>query len=154
MRMINHILGTRLNRDSQTLEKVMVHSSEEDNDHGTSEAYIRTAAQARDITRSFLESVGPSNGAEAEAVLLVVSELVTNAERHAGGVKGFRLAAGPGSVVVTVSDASTDPPRLSRTNAFQPGGFGWYLVQELATDITVEVHSQGKSVRAVLPVAH
>ncbi|BBC95434.1 ATP-binding protein [Streptomyces rochei] len=87
-------------------------------------------------------------------MLLVVSELVTNAERHAGGVKGFRLAAGPGSVVVTVSDASTDPPRLSRTNAFQPGGFGWYLVQELATDITVEVHSQGKSVRAVLPVAH
>ncbi|WP_330338463.1 ATP-binding protein [Streptomyces sp. NBC_00557] len=152
--MINHIPGTRLTRDSQTLEKVMAQPPEEDKDPATAETYIRTAAQARDVTRTFLASVGPSNDAEAEAVLLVVSELVTNAERHAGGVTGFRLSAGPGSVTVTVSDASTDPPRLQRTNAFEPGGFGWYLVQELAVDVTIEAHPYGKSVQAVLPVAH
>lgn len=81
--MINHIPGTRLTRDSQTLEKVMAQPPEEDKDPATAETYIRTAAQARDVTRTFLASVGPSNDAEAEAVLLVVSELVTNAERHA-----------------------------------------------------------------------
>jgi hypothetical protein len=34
---------------------------------------------------------GPDGGAEAEAVPLVVSELVTNAVQHAGGVTGFGL---------------------------------------------------------------
>ncbi|ORT54730.1 ATP-binding protein [Streptomyces sp. CB03238] len=116
--------------------------------------HIRTAGQARDVTRGFLSSVGPSDSAEAEAVVLVVSELVTKAERHAGGVTGFRLDAAAGSVTVTVSDASTTPPRLRRTDAFEPGGFGWPLVQELARRVSVNIHPHGKSVRAVLPLAH
>lgn len=91
---------------------------------------------------------------EKRTVVLVVSELVTNAKRHAGGVTGFRLDAAPGSVTVTVTDASTTPPRLRRTDAFEPGGFGWPLVQELATEVSVYIHPDGKSVRAVLPLAH
>ncbi|WP_261951396.1 ATP-binding protein [Streptomyces nigrescens] len=131
---------------------------EDEHSSPTHQGYIRTAAQARDVTRGFLASLGASNRTEAEAVLLVVSELVTNAERHARGVTGFRLEAGPGSIMVTVSDASTDPPRLRHTNAFEPGGFGWYLVQDLAADVTVEIQPHGKSVRALLrallPLAH
>ncbi len=67
--------------------------------------------QARDAARRFLAGLGPVERAQAEAVLLVVSELVTNAVRHAGGVTGFRLDAGSGRVGVTVCDESPVPPR-------------------------------------------
>ncbi|MFF7946352.1 hypothetical protein [Streptomyces griseorubiginosus] len=43
------------------------------------------AARARDVACGFLRVLAPDGGPEAEAVLLVVSELVTNAVWHAGG---------------------------------------------------------------------
>ncbi|PPS72614.1 MULTISPECIES: hypothetical protein [Streptomyces] len=56
----------------------------------------QTAEHAREMTRGFLSAVAPKDPAEAEAVLIVVSELVTNTLVHAGGVTGFQLRAGPG----------------------------------------------------------
>jgi anti-sigma regulatory factor (Ser/Thr protein kinase) len=86
-----------------------------------------------------------------DAVLLVVSELFANAVRHAGGVSGFRLEAGPGTVTVEVHDASTVLPLLLPMDATRPGGFGWHLVQDLSVDVRVDVHAAGKSVTAVVP---
>ncbi|MGW8955762.1 ATP-binding protein [Streptomyces sp. NPDC055709] len=91
---------------------------------------------------------------EADAVLLVVSELVTNAVRHAGGVTGFRLAAGPGTVTVEVQDASPVPPRPRPSDPREPGGFGWHMVQVLAMDVQVDARPTGKTVTAMLPLAH
>ncbi|WP_329528634.1 ATP-binding protein [Streptomyces sp. NBC_01462] len=89
-------------------------------------------------------------GSAADAVLLVVSELFTNAVRHAGGVTGFRLEAGPGTVIVVVHDGSTVSPQLVPLDVTRPGGFGWHLVQELSVDVRVEVHAAGKTVTVVV----
>ncbi|WDV49494.1 ATP-binding protein [Streptomyces coeruleorubidus] len=91
----------------------------------------------------------PDGGAETEAVLLVVSEPVTNAVRHAGGVTGFGLRAGPDTVTATVEDASRLPPDAAR-----PGGIGRRLVQDLAQDVAVTVGPSGKAESAVLPLGH
>ncbi|MER6162040.1 ATP-binding protein [Streptomyces sp. NPDC001868] len=92
----------------------------------------------------------PEGEDAVDAVLLVVSELFTNAVRHAGGVTGFRLEAGPGTVTVAVHDASTVCPRIHPLDATRPVGFGWHLVQELSVDVRVEVQATGKTVTAVV----
>ncbi|EKX67808.1 ATP-binding protein [Streptomyces ipomoeae] len=109
------------------------------------------AEQARDVARGFLSVAAPEGGVARDAVLLVVSELFTNAVRHADGVTGFRLEAGPGTVAVTVHDASPVLPRLLPLDATRPGGFGWHLVQELSVDVRVDVQAAGKTVTAVVP---
>jgi anti-sigma regulatory factor (Ser/Thr protein kinase) len=100
-----------------------------------------------------LSVVAPNGESGADAVVLVVSELVTNAVRHAGGVTGFRLEEGMGTVTVAVQDASPAPPRPLPMDAREPGGFGWHLVQELSTDVQVHVHSTGKTVWAAVPLS-
>ncbi|NGO41782.1 ATP-binding protein [Streptomyces ureilyticus] len=135
---------------------MIVRSSEEvEEDHqplqGTSS---QSAGRARNVTRGFLSAVAARAGAETDAVLLVVSELVTNAVRHAGGVTRFHLAAGPGTVTVSVEDASTIAPQPRRTDAVKPGGFGWHLVQALSADVRVSIGPRGKTVSAVLPLSH
>ncbi|MGP4044646.1 ATP-binding protein [Streptomyces sp. 2A115] len=112
------------------------------------------AERARDVTRGYLSAVAARVGAETDAVLLVVSELVTNAVRHAGGVTRFHLAAGPGTVTVSVEDASSTTPQPRRTDPLKPGGFGWHLVRELAADVQVSTWPGGKTVSAVLPLSH
>ena len=107
----------------------MPHPPKEDRGPLDDDGSLRTAEQARDVARGFLSVAAPEGGSARDAVLLVVSELFTNAERHAGGATGFRLEAGPGTVAVTVHDASTVPPRPVPLEATRPGGFGWHLVQ-------------------------
>lgn len=111
-----------------------------------------TPERTWNMTRGFLSVALPEGGAEAEAVLLVVAELVTNAVRHGGGVAGFQLAAGPGTVTVSVKDASPVPPQPRPFDAREPGGLGWHLVQELALEVRVDIGPGGKTVSAVLPV--
>lgn len=107
--------------------------------------------EARRATEDYL--VRACAWVDLTGVLLVVSELVTNAVRHAGGVTGFRLEVGMGTVTVAVQDASPAPPRPLPTDAREPGGFGWHLVQELSADVQVHVHSTGKTVWAAVPLS-
>ncbi|RSO42041.1 hypothetical protein DMH15_12530 [Streptomyces sp. WAC 06725] len=106
------------------------------------------------MAQGFLTALDVEERTEAEAVLLVVSELVTNAVRHAGGMTGFGLRAGPGTVTVTVADASRVPPQACPADPAQPGGFGWALVNHLARKVDVHIQPGGKTVSAVLPLAH
>ncbi|GGK62433.1 hypothetical protein GCM10010094_23890 [Streptomyces flaveus] len=53
-------------------------------------------------------------------MLVVVAELVTNAERHGGTV--LRLSAGLGTVTGTVEDARSVLPRPRPADASEPGG--------------------------------
>lgn len=87
----------------------------------------------------------PAGDDEAVSVLLVVSDPVSHAARHAGGMTGFDLQAGPGTVTVTVEDASCVLP-LSRTaDPAQPGGLGWTLVQESTLDVQASIAPDGKT---------
>ncbi|MFC4469952.1 ATP-binding protein [Streptomyces xiangluensis] len=135
---------------------MIVHSSEaEEEDRAPLQvASPQSAKRARNVTRGFLSAVAAHTGAETDAVLLVVSELVTNAVRHAGGVTGFRLVAGPGTVTVSVEDSSATAPRPQRSKSGEPGGFGWHLVQELSADVRVSIGPRGKTVSALLPLSH
>ncbi len=67
-----------------------------------------SVARARERARDFLEGLAPPTVAaeDADTVVLVVSELVTNAVRHAGGACTLGLTARPDSIEVAVDDPS------------------------------------------------
>ncbi|MFF5638764.1 ATP-binding protein [Streptomyces sp. NPDC012825] len=111
-------------------------------------------AAARDSTRHFLEGLVPSLTPEAaETVVLVVSELVTNALRHGGGTCALVLATGPNGIEVAVHDSSPHVPRV-RTPDLNggAGGFGWPMITRLSTSTAVTRRADGgKTVTALLP---
>ncbi|MEV0681430.1 ATP-binding protein [Actinosynnema sp. NPDC050436] len=100
------------------------------------------AALARDFTRRTL-SCWDYRG-DHDDVVLVVSELVANACRHALGPAVLRLTGGPLRVLVEVSDGSPVPPRLRPQGT--DGGWGMPLVDRLALRWGVTPHGQGKVV--------
>ncbi|MFD0022468.1 ATP-binding protein [Streptomyces sp. NPDC058382] len=96
---------------------------------------------ARDFARQALHDWGwlPASTADrraaAEDVLLVVSELVTNACLHADGPDELRIARTPKALRVEVADAGAGQP-APRTphRAGRPGGHGMFIVQRLCLD--------------------
>ncbi|WP_107645047.1 ATP-binding protein, partial [Streptomyces sp. st77] len=86
-------------------------------------------------------------------VLLVVSELVTNALRHGGGTCTLDLTAHPDTIEVAVHDGSPQAPRMRTPDlSGRTGGFGWPMVNRLARTTSVAPGpSGGKTVRALLP---
>ncbi|MFG3224585.1 ATP-binding protein [Kitasatospora sp. NPDC048194] len=88
-------------------------------------------AEARSVTADFLAGV-PDPLVIADAVLLV-SELVGNALRHAGEPGALLLVRGPGRMRIEVSDSSPRPP-LPRPphGPDERGGLGLYLLDRLA----------------------
>ncbi|MEU9007917.1 hypothetical protein AB0D15_40085, partial [Streptomyces sp. NPDC048551] len=60
-----------------------------------------------------------------DAALLIVTELVTNAQRHAGGVRAFRLARTGTGVRVTVEDASPRSPVDRASPAWLPATYSF-----------------------------
>lgn len=110
------------------------------------------AAEARALVSSFLALRVPrAPESTVIDVLLVVSELVTNALRHAGGVTGLRVSSGPGVVEITVRDAEQDVPvQREHDGEWLPGGYGWPLVRRVAEVTVVPLGAEGKSVRATL----
>lgn len=116
---------------------------------------LSAVAEARRVTRAFLETLGqPAVDMEhADTVVLVVSELVTNALRHGGGTYRLRLTARPGTIEVAVDDSSPKMPRLRTPDLVGgTGGFGWHMVNDLARDTVVTPRPDGgKTVLARLP---
>ncbi|MET8813673.1 ATP-binding protein [Streptomyces sp. NPDC004549] len=114
---------------------------------------------ARDFTRQALYAWGwlPAAGAEqraaAEDVLLVVSELVTNACLHAGGPDELYLTCDRKVIRLEVSDRGTGQP-APRTphRAGRPGGHGMFIVQRLCLDwgVVRSPDNPGKTVWAEL----
>jgi len=107
-----------------------------------------TTALARHAAAAFAGSVaratGGSGGTAADTLLLVVSELVANACRHAPGPCSLLLRWQPGRMEVAVSDrceaepAARQPDLLSGT-----GGFGWPLVTRLAESVRITHPAEG-----------
>lgn len=116
---------------------------------------LSAVAEARQAARAFLGALGqPAIGREqADTVVLVVSELVTNALRHGGGAYTLRFAARPGTVEVAVGDPGPRMPRMRTPDLVEgTGGFGWHMVNDLAHRVVVTPGPEGgKTVRAFLP---
>ncbi|WP_299542131.1 ATP-binding protein [uncultured Streptomyces sp.] len=102
---------------------------------------------ARDFARQALHDWGwlPAESADrraaAEDVLLVVSELVTNACLHAEGPEELRLGRTPHSKVLRVEVADRgagEPSPRTPHRAGRPGGHGMFIVQRLCLDWGVE----------------
>ncbi|WP_327407113.1 ATP-binding protein [Streptomyces sp. NBC_01288] len=112
-----------------------------------------SVAGARDSARAFLGGLDRPIAAEAaDTVVLVVSELVTNALRHGGGTCTLNLTAYPDGVEVAVHDRSPQMPRM-RTPDLNggTGGFGWPMVDRLAQTTAVTRRAAGgKTVSALL----
>ncbi|MFI5762402.1 MULTISPECIES: ATP-binding protein [unclassified Streptomyces] len=112
-----------------------------------------SVAGARENTRHFLHDLLPVVAAEAaDAVVLVVSELVTNALRHGAGICVLDLTEHPDGVEVAVHDDSPRPPQMRAPDLIGgAGGFGWPMVNHLAraTSITPRP-TGGKTVSALL----
>ncbi|WP_435971882.1 ATP-binding protein [Streptomyces sp. Qhu_M48] len=111
---------------------------------------VRTPAQARQAVRHTLAGLGPLHPAQIEDLLLVTSELVTNAHRHAGGVTGFGLGIERDRVTVSVSDASTASPLYELHDELRPGGFGWPIVLRLCREVSVDTQAEGKTIHAAV----
>ncbi|MBT2526303.1 ATP-binding protein [Streptomyces sp. ISL-99] len=115
---------------------------------GDSAADIR---QAREIARTFADSLNPALGADvAGTFVLVVSELVTNSLRHGGGRYTLELSADRDAVTVAVSDPNPAPPReVTPDLNGGSGGFGWHMVRRLTNSVTITPGSgTGKTINA------
>ncbi|AEM87764.1 ATP-binding protein [Streptomyces violaceusniger] len=115
--------------------------------------------RARDFTREALRDWGwlpaatADRRAAAEDVLLVVSELVTNACLHAEGPEELRVSCNAKVLRLEVVDLGTGTP-APRTphRAGRPGGHGMFIVQRLCLDwgVVRNVEGSGKTVWAEL----
>ncbi|MEU6394450.1 ATP-binding protein [Streptomyces sp. NPDC046939] len=105
-----------------------------------------TGTQARGATARFLAEHCP--WADADAVLLVVSELVTNASRHTATPARLRLRVDEGGLAVTVEDGDPRPPVPRTPDLGGGGGFGWHMVERLAERLAVLPAPGGKRIEA------
>ncbi|WP_234018996.1 MULTISPECIES: ATP-binding protein [unclassified Streptomyces] len=112
-----------------------------------------TGTQARRTAARFLAEHCP--WADKDAVLLVVSELVTNAARHTGALARLRLRLDAAELAVCVEDADPRAPVPRPPDMGGGGGFGWHMVERLAERLAVLEAPGGKSIEAAwaAPVA-
>ncbi|RAN18831.1 hypothetical protein A3800_17995 [Streptomyces badius] len=75
--------------------------------------------------------------------LLVVSELISNADRHGGGLREFAAGVEDGHLWLEVADHSEVLPRSGAHDPLVPGGFGWSLVRRLSADARIRPWTAG-----------
>ncbi|MEV7416231.1 ATP-binding protein [Streptomyces sp. NPDC089919] len=108
----------------------------------------RQVSRGREFARSALTDWGWGDQDTTEDVLLVVSELVTNANLHAKGCHELLLESGD-VLRVEVWDGSGELPRLQTApRPGVPGGHGLHIVQRLTDDWGAVPHENGKVVWA------
>jgi anti-sigma regulatory factor (Ser/Thr protein kinase) len=101
--------------------------------------------EARDRAARELQGWGDPDS--RHAVVLLISELVTNAVIHARSTVTVDLAVrDDGPVIVKVHDESPVRPTARRHQADRPGGRGMHLLNSLATRWGVEDSRIGKSI--------
>jgi hypothetical protein len=112
-------------------------------------------AEARSFAAHFLEQLRTEWCAEIGdradgEVLLVVSELVTNADRHSNGPYILDLEGTDAVVTVSVYDSSAALPLRFPKDPERVGRHGLEIVHALAAEVSAERVPVGKRVSAVL----
>ncbi|GAA3251870.1 MULTISPECIES: ATP-binding protein [Streptomyces] len=112
-------------------------------------------AESRHVAAQFLDQLRTecraTIDAKAEgAVLLVVSELVTNADRHSDGPYILELEGTDTTLTVAVYDSNGALPRVFPRDPQRVGRHGLEIVRALAREVGVERVPVGKRVRAVI----
>ncbi|MFF3371741.1 ATP-binding protein [Streptomyces sp. NPDC002680] len=114
-------------------------------------------AEARAFAEHFLEQLrkrwrAPADGRADGELVLVVSELVTNADRHSHGPYVLELEGTDTAVTVSVYDSSAALPLRYPRDPERIGRHGLEIVHALAIEVTARRVPVGKYVRAVLPL--
>ncbi|MGH8866492.1 MAG: ATP-binding protein [Actinomycetes bacterium] len=109
----------------------------------------RSAGQARRFVATTLDGWG-LEGLE-DPVVLLVSELVSNAVLHASSPLDVRVLYDDGNLRVEVADGSPVPPRLRHFGLDAATGRGLQLVDRVAQEWGVEPVEQGKRVWFTVP---
>ncbi|MFE9707528.1 ATP-binding protein [Streptomyces sp. NPDC005930] len=109
-------------------------------------------ADTRTATRDLLARAGhPPEQQVSQDAQLVVSELVTNALRHAPGPGGLLLEVlpdAPTRLRITVHDTSPQAPRPRVPDPRRVGGHGIHLLTRLCDHLDTDHRAGGKHVTA------
>ncbi|MFE7815252.1 ATP-binding protein [Streptomyces sp. NPDC057433] len=108
-------------------------------------------AEARAAVRTLLAQAGHDPGRRpSQDAQLIVSELVTNALRHAPGPGSLALEVAPDAALlrITVRDSSPHPPELRAHDARRVGKHGLHLVTQLCDRVHTIARETGKQVVA------
>lgn len=114
-------------------------------------------AQARHLAAAFLSKVKDPQGipvvtAVVEVVQLIVSELVTNARKHAPGPARLRLRVMGAVLRVELWDSSPVLPCAKAADPARIGQHGLEIVTALAQTLTIEQTPVGKRITADIPL--
>ena len=112
------------------------------------EPTVSAAKAARRFAQQTLAEWGEELACVEEAILLIVSELVTNAARHTGMPFLLILSRGRDHVRVEVLDRSAAVPAPVEFDTESDGGRGLHIVGAVSTRWGTEVHDHGKTVWA------
>jgi anti-sigma regulatory factor (Ser/Thr protein kinase) len=124
---------------------------------------ITTAAGARRHVRAFVgerwrSAAGPPSEEALIDLMLVVSELVTNAIRHGGGIAAFDVGLTPEGVRLSVRDYNAAVPvglhgHGALPRAHEGNGYGWPLINRLSREVQVEPRAAGgKTITVLVPL--
>lgn len=109
-------------------------------------------AQARAAVLAWSERLGFDD--VRDDVTLVVSEMVTNAVRHAAPPVALELRAEAGRVLICVHDGTPEPPERRPAPSDAEGGRGLLLVDLICEAHGVRSHPPGKTVWAAVSRPH
>lgn len=112
-------------------------------------------ARAREMARAFLSRLEEDHGhrvpdRSAQAVQLVVSELLTNACKHTSGPALVGLELVNGLVEITVRDSGPDLPVARTTDPDRVGQHGLEIVLAVSQDFAVHREPVGKRATATV----
>lgn len=111
-----------------------------------------TASQARLAARAFLAQFGHLDENLAGSAELVVSELVTNAVRHAPGPCVLDLEHTGHELRVTVHDHGESRPSPRSRHPERPAGHGLEIVRSVSARLSITSSHVGNTVTAWLTI--
>ncbi|WP_282083701.1 SpoIIE family protein phosphatase [Streptomyces tendae] len=146
-RVVSEVMPTRQRDDVTLLLARLIGYRKGDTATWRLPARDDAAARARALVAALLRQ-WRTRDSTRDSVLLLVSELVTNAVRFAGGPITVRLIrAGPG-LLCEVGDTGNGRPRLGRGELLDDGGRGLHVVHRLTSRWGVRWTDTGKVVWA------
>ncbi|HEU5354533.1 MAG TPA: ATP-binding protein [Actinocrinis sp.] len=112
---------------------------------------VASITHARDLARAFLADCAPPLAPSLlQDALLAVSELVTNAVRHAPGPFEMTLTDDGRCLTIAVSDTSARTPAPRPADLLGGGGVGLHVLNGLAGRVETLTHADGKTVVVTL----